>query len=41
MNSLFIMCMWAVVIACIPLFVNSCFWVFAQIFGLVDRIIQD
>lgn len=40
MNALVIMCMWAAVIAGIPLFVNASFWVFAQIFGIVDRFIQ-
>lgn len=41
MDALFIMCIWAAFIACIPLFANVCFWIFTQIFGIVDRFIQD
>jgi len=40
-TTTWILGMWAVVILGMYLFVNVCFWVFAQLFGMVDNYMQD
>lgn len=41
MTSLIIAMMWVTTIAGMYLFMNACFWVFTQIFGVIDNYLQD